>query len=87
MHESGIVNGLIARLQAVAQEQGARHVSAARIWLGALSQFSAEHFRLHFDAAAVGTVAQGARLEIQVSDDPLHEGAQQVILQSIELET
>ena len=41
----------------------ARNGSAgATVWLGALSQMSAEHFREHFDAEVRGTVAEGAAL-------------------------
>lgn len=86
MHESGIVRDLLRRLEAAAREQGARGIVAVRVWLGALSQFSAEHFRTHFEEEARGTLAQGARVEIEVSTDLLHADAQQVVVHSVELE-
>jgi hydrogenase nickel incorporation protein HypA/HybF len=86
MHETGIVRDLVHRLEKTAIEAGAQRIVSARIWLGALSQFSAEHFRLHFEEEAVNTRAQGAKLEIEQSNDPLHPSAQHVMMQSIELE-
>lgn len=86
MHESGIVKDLVRRLEAAAHEQGARRIVAANVWLGALSQFSDEHFREHFAEEARGTMAAGARLLIEVSTDPFHPHAQQVMVQSVDLE-
>ena len=56
------------------------------MWLGALSQFSAGHFRAHFDNEARGTAAQGAALHIAVSEDIEHPRAQSVVIQSVDLE-
>ena len=44
MHETGIVKDLVHRLEKAAIDASARRVSGAHVWLGALSQFSAEHF-------------------------------------------
>jgi hydrogenase nickel incorporation protein HypA/HybF len=86
MHETGIVRDLVRRLETAAAEAGARRVISAHVWLGALSQFSAEHFRSHFEDESRGTLAQGAGLDIDVSTEALHPSAQQVIVQSVELE-
>lgn len=86
MHETGIVRDLVRRLQAAAVEAGATRISGAHVWLGALSQFSSEHFREHFEEESRGTLAEGAKLEIETSDDPLHPSAQHVMMRSIDLE-
>jgi hydrogenase nickel incorporation protein HypA/HybF len=86
MHESGLIHGLLRRLEAAARDGGAKRVSGATVWLGALSQMTAEHFRDHFDTQARGTVAEGATLIVEVSDDPVAPDAQSVILRSVELE-
>ncbi|MBL6749577.1 MAG: hydrogenase maturation nickel metallochaperone HypA [Nevskia sp.] len=86
MHESGIVRDLVRRLLAAAREAGAERVSGVTVWLGALSQFSAVHFREHFDEEAQGTAAQGAALHIEASDDTAHPQALQVVIRSVDLE-
>ena len=65
---------------------GARRVAGAKIWLGALSHLSAEHFREHFAIEARDTLAAGAVLEIEVSNDPADPHAQHVRLESVDLD-
>jgi hydrogenase nickel incorporation protein HypA/HybF len=86
MHETGIVRDLVRRMDQAAREAGATRVSGASVWLGALSQFSPAHFRAHFDDEAHGTLAEGAVLRIEVSQDPLHPQAQSVMMQSLDLD-
>lgn len=86
MHETALVRDVIQRMVELARSTGARRVTGARIWLGALSHLSAEHFREHFDAEARGTVAADAVLEIALCDDPNDAHAQQVRLESVDLE-
>ncbi len=85
MHETGMICDLVHRLELAARDAGAETVARADIWLGALSQMSAEHFREHFDAEARGTVAEGAALAFEVSDDVGDPRAMSVVLQSVEL--
>lgn len=86
MHETGIVRDLVRRLERAAGEAGATRVSAVEVWLGALSQFAPEHFREHFEDAARGTLAEGAKLRIEMSHDIGHPHAQDVVMESIELD-
>jgi hydrogenase nickel incorporation protein HypA/HybF len=86
MHESGIVRDLVRRLETTARDAGARRVSSVEIRLGALSQFSEDHFREHFEAEARGTLVEGANLKLQMSDDVGDPNAQQVVLGSADLE-
>lgn len=86
MHEASLMRNLIRKITMVAQAQGAERVTGVRVRLGALSHMSPQHFREHFTHGARGTMAEGARLEIEImtaADDPL---AQKVILDSIEVE-
>lgn len=87
MHEASLMKGLMRRIDALAEAEKARRVSAVSVWLGALSHMSAAHFREHFDEAASGSVARDARLEIEVSDDIDDPNATEVVLRSIEVET
>jgi hydrogenase nickel incorporation protein HypA/HybF len=86
MHESSLMTGLMRQIERVAIAQGNGRVVAVSLWLGALTQMSGEHLAQHFVHAAAGTVAQGARLDVTVSDDPLHSNAQHVLLEGIEVE-
>jgi len=86
MHETALVRDVVRRMVELAQSAGARRVPRAKLWLGALSHLSAEHCREHFAVEARDTVAAGAVLEIEMSDDPDNPHAQEVRLESVDLE-
>ena len=48
MHETALVRDVVRRIEDFAQATGARRITGAKIWLGALSHLSAEHFREHY---------------------------------------
>ena len=54
--------------------------------LGALAHISGKHFREHFEQAALGTLAEGARLDIDVATDQSDPHAQDILLQSVDVE-
>jgi hydrogenase nickel incorporation protein HypA/HybF len=84
MHETGIIRDLVHRVEVAAFDAGAEGVSRVEVWLGALSQMSAEHFREHFDAEVRGTLAEGATLKLEVSNDLNHPQAHSVMLRSVD---
>lgn len=86
MHETALVRDIVQRMIELVASSGARRVTRAKLWLGALSHLSAHHFREHFVVEARGTVAAGAALDFEVSDDPNDPHAQQVRLESVEIE-
>jgi len=86
MHEMSLMRGLLRQVEELASREGASAVTSIRLRLGALSHFSPEHFREHFDRAAPGTCAEGARLEISTSEDVHDPHAQDVLIQSVEIE-
>lgn len=86
MHETGIVQDLVRRVQHLAEDAGAERVSTVVVWLGALSQFSPQHFREHFDDAVRDSPVAGARLDIEASEDVHHPHAQDVMLQSVDID-
>jgi Zn finger protein HypA/HybF involved in hydrogenase expression len=57
-------------------------VTVVRLKLGPLAHIEPDHLREHFRDAVRGTRAEGARLEIAVTDE-LHE----LTLESIDVET
>jgi hydrogenase nickel incorporation protein HypA/HybF len=86
MRETRIVRDLVRRLERVARDGSAERVSGVVVWLGALSQFSPAHFREHFDDEARGTIVEGAALKIEMSQDIGHPSAQDVMMQSVDLD-
>ncbi|MCC6472462.1 MAG: hydrogenase maturation nickel metallochaperone HypA [Burkholderiales bacterium] len=81
MHDQSVMNALMARIRALAEANRARRVTAVRVRLGALSHMSPAHFREHFEQAARGSIAEGAMVEAEETQE-LHD----VFLVDVELE-
>ncbi|MGA7392080.1 MAG: hydrogenase maturation nickel metallochaperone HypA [Terrimicrobiaceae bacterium] len=86
MHEFSLITDLMRKIGAIACEQGAARISGVKVKLGALAHISGEHFREHFEQAALGTPAEGSRLDIDVSTDESDPHAQDILLQSVDVE-
>ncbi len=86
MHEASLMKDLMGKIETLGEAENARRVIMVRVWLGALSHMSPEHFREHFAHSSSGTLAEGAALEFEVSGDISDPNAQALILQSIEVE-
>lgn len=86
MHEAGLMRDLMRKITDLAAAEGARRVTGVTVWLGALSHMSPAHFREHFDQAAAGTLAEGARLTCETSADIGDPHAEAILLRSIETE-
>jgi hydrogenase nickel incorporation protein HypA/HybF len=86
MHETALVRDVVRRIADLAHATGAHRVRSAKVWLGALSHLSAEHFREHYALEAQGSIAAEAILTIEASRDLHHPHAQQVRLESVDLD-
>lgn len=86
MHEQSLMNDLMRRIDTIAREHGALRVTAVRVRLGALAHMSADHFRDHFERASLGGPSEGALLEITVSADLADPAAQDILLESVDVE-
>jgi len=86
VHEKHLTEDLVRELELVAAREGGRRVTRIRVRLGALSHFTPDHFREHFEAAARGTCAEGAEVQAELTTDPIAAGAQGVLLETVELE-
>ena len=80
-----MIDDLVRKLLSVAEEEGGR-ISRVRVRLGALSHFTPEHFREHFEDATRGTPAEGVAVEAILLEDPTEPHAQGVLLESIDFE-
>jgi hydrogenase nickel incorporation protein HypA/HybF len=86
MHEKALMDDLMREIASEAQRAGATRVTRIHVRLGALSHFTPDHFREHFELASHNTVAEGAEVETELQLDPTHAEAQGVVLESIEVE-
>ncbi len=86
MHEHSLIADLMRKIETLARDHGAGKVSRIRVVLGALSHISPGHFRDHFEEAARGTRAEGAALDIQQNADVHDPHAQDILLESVDVE-
>ncbi|MCZ7649073.1 MAG: hydrogenase maturation nickel metallochaperone HypA [Planctomycetota bacterium] len=86
MHEFSLLKDLLRKIDRVRAEQQAGKVVSVTVRLGALAHISASHFREHFDEAVRGTPLSGARLEVIESKDESDPRAQEILLESVEVE-
>ena len=83
MHELTLVADLMRKVESIAAGERAPRVLAVTVKLGALAHISPEHFRDHFVRAARGTIAEDARLSVELSEDAGDPHAQEILLESV----
>jgi hydrogenase nickel incorporation protein HypA/HybF len=86
MHEKALMDDLMREIDARARAERAARVTRIRVRLGALSHFTAEHFREHFELASQGTLAEGAAVEAELGTNPTEPHAQGVLLAELDVE-
>jgi hydrogenase nickel incorporation protein HypA/HybF len=86
MHEASLMKNLMRQISEVAAAEQAARVARIKVWCGALSHMSRAHFAEHFVQAAAGTLAEGAALEIMVSDDLADPSAHAIVLESVDVD-
>ena len=65
MHEMSLAEGVLQIVEDTARAQAARQVRAVLLEIGALSHVEVQSLHFCFDAVTRGTVADGARLDVQ----------------------
>lgn len=86
MHEMSLMNNLMRQIETLAREHDAKTVSGIKVRLGALSHFSKEHFKEHFDIVAKGSLAEDAQLDIELLTDENDPLAYDIVLEEIEVD-
>lgn len=81
-----MIRGLVDTMKEVVEGHGGGKVAKVKIRIGALANISASHFREHFTIETVGTVAEGAQLEVEECTDYAHPQAAHIMLESVEVE-
>jgi hydrogenase nickel incorporation protein HypA/HybF len=87
MHDTAVMRDLMREILRAAEAEHARAVTGVSVWLGALSHMTPGHFAEHFEQAAAGTIAEGAKIETTTSADVHDPHAAGVLLRGIEVET
>lgn len=87
MHERALMQDVLRKVEEVARTDGAARVTRVAVRLGALSHFTPEHFREHFDDAARGTLAEGAAVDATADGDVADARARDVVVVSVEVES
>ena len=85
MHEFSLMADLLRKIEQLAKDAKTDKVRGVKVKLGALSHITADHFREHFEAAIVGTIAEGATLEVEQSNDQSDPNAQDILLESVDI--
>lgn len=86
MHELSLINNLLAKIDSVVKANGGNRAVAVEVWLGALSHLSKDRFADYFEQFSRGTSAEGAWLDIELSEDIEDPNAQQLLLKNVEVE-
>jgi hydrogenase nickel incorporation protein HypA/HybF len=87
MHEFSLIKDLMHKIESVARDHGGKKILSVKVRLGALAHISPGHFREHFMEASAGTLAAGARLEVEQLSDQSDPHAQDIMLESVEVES
>lgn len=87
MHEFSLMKDLMRKIDSIARDHGARKIVSVKVKLGALAHISPGHFREHLHEAAADTLAAGARLETEELKDETDPCAQDILLESVVLES
>ena len=86
MHEEAILRDLVRKVEEVARTNGSVRVDRVRIWVGALAHLSEGQARNRWSTLTQGTVAEGSRLEIELSSDLADPQSTGVVLKSLDAE-
>lgn len=86
MHERALMQDVMRKIEEVALTGGGTRVTRVSVRLGALSHFTREHFREHFEDSSRGTIAEGAEVEAVLDGDIADARARDVVLESVEVE-
>ena len=85
MHEAGLMRGLIRQLETLARQNHSERIVGVKLRVRDSGAYAATHFEEHFVAASLGTVAEGASVDVQLVADERHLGDPQITIVSIEV--
>jgi hydrogenase nickel incorporation protein HypA/HybF len=86
MHEMSLFKDILKKIESISRDNEGKKIVNISVKIGALSHLSASHFLDHFSTFSIGTAAEGADVDIVVDENENDPYAQEVILQSVEVE-
>jgi hydrogenase nickel incorporation protein HypA/HybF len=86
MHEISLLQSLVDQIIKLAKENNAKVVNRVMVKVGAGVHIEPDHLREHFYQVAHDTVAQNAKIDVEIDSDPLSENAADIILQTLEMD-
>jgi hydrogenase nickel incorporation protein HypA/HybF len=86
MHEFNLINNLLRKAETVALNNQAHRITRVTVRLGSQAHISEAHFRDHFSLASQGTMAEGAELVIETSQDFDDPNAQDILLKIVDVD-
>ncbi|WP_222615359.1 hydrogenase/urease maturation nickel metallochaperone HypA [Persicimonas caeni] len=81
-----LLRDLLRKIELIAAQEEASRVVGVKVRIGALAHISGEHFREHFEQATEGHVAEDAELEVVEMTDESDPLAQEIVLESIQVQ-
>jgi Zn finger protein HypA/HybF involved in hydrogenase expression len=69
MHEASVIADLVKHVDDIVRADGALRATLVSVVQGELGHLSPDHLRGHFTIAAVGTLAEGAVVEVRSEGD------------------
>ena len=86
MHEQSLMADLMSKIQSISKQQHPKNIVRIKVKLGALAHISADHFKEHFIHAAKGSRVENVQLDIEVLTDVNDKHAQEILLDSVDVE-
>jgi Zn finger protein HypA/HybF involved in hydrogenase expression len=86
MHEISLLQSLVDQIIKLAKEHNAKVVNSVKLKVGVGVHIEPDHLREHFYQVANGSVAQNAKIDVEIDSDPLSKSAADIILQTIEID-
>jgi Zn finger protein HypA/HybF involved in hydrogenase expression len=83
MHEEALLRDLRRKLIELGRKEGDLPIRRVRLWVGALAHTTPVALRSRWPEVVLGTAAERAALEIDVSEDPSDPAAQGIRLVEI----
>lgn len=85
MHEMHLMKNIIQKLEQVSRAHQAEKVVSLKVWLGALSHLTPEHFLEHFEYESKNTHVEGALVSFEISNDVEHPDSMEVKILEVEI--
>jgi hydrogenase nickel incorporation protein HypA/HybF len=85
MHEEALLRDLRRKLAEISDRERPSRISRVVLWVGALAHVTEATLRSAWTRTTDGTGAEGATLEVEVSNDPENPRAQGIVLARVDL--